>query len=59
MIECVGQPPNSQESHNGVAMETMHFHIAHTKSSLGDFSSHSEDPTEQFSMHLKSPRSAG
>ena len=36
-------------------METMHFHVAHTKFLF----SHSEGPTEQFGMNLKGPRSAG
>ena len=40
-------------------METMHFHIAHTKMLFENLVSHLEGPTEQFGMHLKGPRSAG
>ena len=41
-------------------METMHFHVAHTKFSFEEnFVSHSEGPTDLFDMNLKGPRSAG
>ena len=52
MIEFVGLPYE-------VAMETMHFHVAHTISFQENFVSHSEGPTEQFGMNLKGPRSGG
>ena len=40
-------------------METMHFHIAHTKFFEENCVLHSGGPTEQYGMNLKGPRSAG
>ena len=50
-IEFVGLPPFSRII-EGIAMETMHFHIAHTKIYYEDnFVSHSGGRNEQFGTH--------
>ena len=38
-----------------VAMETMHFHIVHTKIFKDTFVSHSGGPNEQFGTHENCP----
>ena len=59
MIEFVGLSPNL-ENHVRGCMETMRFHVAHTKCFLKEnFVSHSEGPIQQFGMNFNGPRSAG
>ena len=59
MIKICRPTPILKTHIKGVAMETMHLHIDHTKCFEVNFVSHLEGPTEPFGMDLKGPRRAG
>ena len=59
MIEFVGLPPNLENHIRGCNGNHAFSRSPYQISFEENFVSHSEGPTEQFGMNLKSPRSAG
>ena len=58
MIEFVGLPPNLENHISSCHGYHAFSHSPYLISCEENFISHSKDPTEQFGMNLKGPRSA-